>query len=106
MLTQAAVSGAQDWLLGLKENVIIGRLIPAQVDIPGMQELLNPTVLPEMAAVAPDGWLGVVEANPFGVGVDDGAVDTEFLRPCSGEWRRRSRSPTSHTSPVRQGRRA
>ena len=28
VLTQAAVSGAQDWLLGLKENVIIGRLIP------------------------------------------------------------------------------
>ena len=75
MLTTAAVSGAQDWLLGLKENVIIGRLIPAQVDIPGMQELLKPTVLPEMAAVAPGGWLGVVEASPFGG--DDGAVDTD-----------------------------
>ncbi|MEC9309234.1 MAG: DNA-directed RNA polymerase subunit beta' [Chloroflexota bacterium] len=32
VLTQAAVSGAHDWLLGLKENVIIGRLIPAQVE--------------------------------------------------------------------------
>ena len=79
VLTQAAVSGAQDWLLGLKENVIIGRLIPAQVDIPGMQELLKPAVLPEMAAVAPGGWLGVAEASPFGVGGDDEAVDTGFF---------------------------
>ena len=79
VLTQAAVSGAQDWLQGLKENVIIGRLIPAQVDIPGMQELLKPPVLPEMAAVAPGGWLGAVEASPFGVGGDDGAVDTGFF---------------------------
>ena len=32
VLTQAAVSGAHDWLLGLKENVIIGRLIPAKLE--------------------------------------------------------------------------
>jgi DNA-directed RNA polymerase subunit beta' len=29
VLTQAAVTGATDRLLGLKENVIIGKLIPA-----------------------------------------------------------------------------
>ena len=29
MLTEAAVSGKSDNLLGLKENVIVGRLIPA-----------------------------------------------------------------------------
>ena len=29
MLTEAAVSGKQDTLDGLKENVIVGRLIPA-----------------------------------------------------------------------------
>ena len=29
MLTEAAVSGRQDTLDGLKENVIVGRLIPA-----------------------------------------------------------------------------
>ena len=29
MLTQAAVEGKQDSLIGLKENVIVGRLIPA-----------------------------------------------------------------------------
>ena len=29
MLTEAAVSGKRDNLVGLKENVIVGRLIPA-----------------------------------------------------------------------------
>ena len=29
MLTQAAVEGKRDSLIGLKENVIVGRLIPA-----------------------------------------------------------------------------
>ena len=58
VLTQAAVSGAQDWLQGLKENVIIGRLIPARVEIPGMEELLKPQPMPEIEAISPGGWLG------------------------------------------------
>ena len=29
VLTQAAIEGKTDWLNGLKENVILGRLIPA-----------------------------------------------------------------------------
>ncbi|MEM7080710.1 MAG: DNA-directed RNA polymerase subunit beta', partial [Pseudomonadota bacterium] len=29
VLTEAAVTGKQDWLRGLKENVVVGRLIPA-----------------------------------------------------------------------------
>ena len=39
VLTEAAASGAQDNLLGLKENVIIGRLIPArtQMELPVME---------------------------------------------------------------------
>jgi len=41
VLTQAAVSGAHDNLLGLKENVIIRRLIPARVETPGMQDIIN-----------------------------------------------------------------
>ena len=63
VLTQAAVSGAQDWLQGLKENVIIGRLIPAQVKIPGMEELLKPKPVPEIAAVSPGGWLGASDGS-------------------------------------------
>jgi DNA-directed RNA polymerase subunit beta' len=68
VLTQASVSGAHDWLLGLKENVIIGRLIPARLQIAGMEKLLEPERAPELAAVAPGGWLGAVEpstANGF-----------------------------------------
>jgi DNA-directed RNA polymerase subunit beta' len=43
VLTEAAIEGKSDWLRGLKENVIIGRLIPAGTgyntyDEPGMIE--------------------------------------------------------------------
>ena len=40
VLTEASASGAVDHLLGLKENVIIGRLIPARVDaeLPTVEE--------------------------------------------------------------------
>jgi len=61
VLTQAAVSGAQDWLLGLKENVIIGRLIPARIEMPGMDQLLEPEIIPELS-MAPGGWLGIPSA--------------------------------------------
>ena len=57
VLTEAAVKGQQDYLLGLKENVIIGRLIPAQVEIPGMDELLHPQPALDMGAMAPGTWL-------------------------------------------------
>lgn len=38
ILTEAAVEGKKDWLRGLKENVIIGRLIPAGTGFPGHQQ--------------------------------------------------------------------
>ena len=59
VLTEAAVSGAHDTLQGLKENVIIGRLIPARVQIPGMDALLAPEPVPELAGIATGGWLGI-----------------------------------------------
>ena len=34
MLTEAAINGAKDKLIGLKENVIIGKLIPAGTGAP------------------------------------------------------------------------
>ncbi len=40
MLINAAVTGKMDRLEGLKENVIIGRLIPAGTGFEGMQEEL------------------------------------------------------------------
>ncbi|MFQ5933815.1 MAG: DNA-directed RNA polymerase subunit beta', partial [Dehalococcoidia bacterium] len=39
ILTEAALKGSVDRLLGLKENVIIGRLIPARLHIPELEEL-------------------------------------------------------------------
>ena len=61
VLTQAAVSGAHDWLLGLKENVIIGRLIPARVETPGMKEILEPRPKSDSSGLVPAGWLGMPE---------------------------------------------
>lgn len=38
VLTEAAIEGKSDWLRGLKENVIIGRLIPAGTGYNGYEE--------------------------------------------------------------------
>jgi DNA-directed RNA polymerase subunit beta' len=58
VLTDAAIRGARDDLLGLKENIIIGHLIPAgtgmyryqTVDIEGMDIPAAPEALPELPA--------------------------------------------------------
>jgi DNA-directed RNA polymerase subunit beta' len=57
VLTQAAVSGAHDWLLGLKENVIIGRLIPARLE--SLSSIVEPEREPllEIEDMVPAGWL-------------------------------------------------
>ncbi|MCH8090593.1 MAG: DNA-directed RNA polymerase subunit beta', partial [Chloroflexi bacterium] len=39
ILTEAALKGSIDRLVGLKENVIIGRLIPARMNIPELDEI-------------------------------------------------------------------
>ena len=41
VLTEAAITGATDHLVGLKENVIIGKLIPAGTGVQGRKELLG-----------------------------------------------------------------
>jgi DNA-directed RNA polymerase subunit beta' len=38
VLTQAALEGKKDYLRGLKENVLMGRLIPAGTGIPKYKE--------------------------------------------------------------------
>ena len=75
VLTEAAVRGQQDHLLGLKENVIIGRLIPAQVEIPGMAELLKPQPALDLAAVSPGGWLRAPSET------DEEGLDFDLLGP-------------------------
>ena len=49
VLTEAAISGDVDYLRGLKENVIIGRLIPARLDV--SQEGRDLLGLPERPAL-------------------------------------------------------
>ena len=56
VLTEAAIEGKSDWLRGLKESVIIGRLIPAGTGFGGFEEELraeagpHPDILEEEAA--------------------------------------------------------
>ncbi|MFM7171280.1 MAG: DNA-directed RNA polymerase subunit beta' [Cyanobium sp.] len=56
VLTEAAIEGKSDWLRGLKENVIIGRLIPAGTGFSGFEEELraeagpHPDILEEETA--------------------------------------------------------
>ncbi len=74
VLTEAALHGRSDYLRGLKENVIIGKLIPAGTGADRYQALQP--VLPEAAAVAA---LGI-----FGDGT--AATDEEMLPSNPAEW--------------------
>ena len=65
VLTEAAIEGKSDWLRGLKENVIIGRLIPAGTGFNAYEEAFRPS--PEDL---PDGD-GLESGNANGG--DDGA---------------------------------
>ena len=47
MLTDAAIRGAKDDLLGLKENIIIGHLIPAGTGMYRYQEVEMDIEVPE-----------------------------------------------------------
>jgi DNA-directed RNA polymerase subunit beta' len=53
VLTESAILGETDYLRGLKENVIIGRLIPARLDVsPEGRELLGISEPQALAATA------------------------------------------------------
>ena len=54
VLTDAAVSGQTDQLFGLKENVILGRLIPAGSGFNSFQNLEVSTAEPEVAEASDD----------------------------------------------------
>ena len=73
MLTEAAINGAKDHLIGLKENVIIGKLIPAGTGAPqnvaAMKERQRRLALEALAGEAVEG-LGGSEYNPF---LEDGS---------------------------------
>jgi DNA-directed RNA polymerase subunit beta' len=68
VLTEAAINGAKDHLIGLKENVIIGKLIPAGTGAPqnvaAAVERKRRAALEALAGEAIEG-LGEAEYNPF-----------------------------------------
>jgi len=68
VLTEAAINGARDHLIGLKENVIIGKLIPAGTGAPqnvaAAAERKRRLALEALAGEALEG-LGEAEYNPF-----------------------------------------
>ena len=47
VLTEASITGKVDWLKGLKENVIMGRLIPAGTGIPAYEAMEIEVDMPE-----------------------------------------------------------
>ena len=82
VLTQAAVSGAQDWLLGLKENVIIGRLIPARLNAASMDALAEAETLPELQLpggnwLTMDGGDGAANNDDVASLADDAVIEED-----------------------------
>ena len=68
VLTEAAINGAKDHLIGLKENVIIGKLIPAGTGAPqniaALKERQRRAALEALAGEELAGF-GEPEFNPF-----------------------------------------
>jgi DNA-directed RNA polymerase subunit beta' len=84
VLTEAAIEGKSDWLRGLKENVIIGRLIPAGTGFGGFEEELraeagpHPDILEEenagyrrMPNLRPDYTVELPTPSPAAAVLDD-----------------------------------
>ena len=77
VLTEAAINGSRDHLIGLKENVIIGKLIPAGTGAPAnlaaAAERRRRAALEALAGEAIEGLTGEAEFNPF---LEDGTGRT------------------------------
>jgi DNA-directed RNA polymerase subunit beta' len=76
VLTEAALQGKSDFLRGLKENVIIGKLIPAGTGSDMYQEVQP--LLPDATVVSALGYLGGEES--------EAVVDEEALPANPAEW--------------------
>jgi DNA-directed RNA polymerase subunit beta' len=92
VLTEAAINGAKDHLIGLKENVIIGKLIPAgsgaPANVAARKARERQAALEALAGEALEG-LGESEYNPFledgeGRGPDDEAAGLALAATIAG----------------------
>jgi DNA-directed RNA polymerase subunit beta' len=72
VLTEAAINGREDNLLGLKENVIVGRLIPAGSGFEEYRDTFVISEKPEAAAVAAAQGSAVVSSEPPVAAVGEG----------------------------------
>ncbi|NJR68754.1 MAG: DNA-directed RNA polymerase subunit beta' [Synechococcales cyanobacterium CRU_2_2] len=97
VLTEAAIQGKSDWLRGLKENVIIGRLIPAGTGFNAYEESISsnadfdfgydgPGILPDETELK-DVVLDDSTARAYGLdsGLDSRSMDLDMSgdRTCS-----------------------
>ena len=66
VLTEAAIEGKSDWLRGLKENVIIGRLIPQGTGFSGFEEELQKEAgpHPDILSEDPSGYRRTQNLRP------------------------------------------
>ena len=105
VLTEAAINGAKDHLIGLKENVIIGKLIPAGTGAPANVAARREADRRRAAEALAGGELPIAfgdEYNPFLEEAGDGIPDDDTARISAflaGPGRTRAgRGPTPPTS--------
>jgi DNA-directed RNA polymerase subunit beta' len=100
VLTEAAVNSEVDYLRGLKENVIIGRLIPARLDlteegrtfldIPEDEEEIDPI---SMLTGPADEFESEMSQGPFGLGIESQPEDLMAANGMSAEEFVEERAP-------------
>jgi DNA-directed RNA polymerase subunit beta' len=84
VLTEAAINGSKDHLIGLKENVIIGKLIPAGTGAPANVAIRREADRRRAAEALAGGELpaefGDTAYNPFLEDAQDGTPDDDTMR--------------------------
>ncbi len=95
VLTEAAIEGKSDWLRGLKENVIIGRLIPAgtgfnayeqpgDINDDGSLASSSPNYIPSIIGGNSDVIWDSGSRNSLATDEEDVIIDDETARALSG----------------------
>jgi len=88
VLTEAAITGATDHLRGLKENVIIGKLIPAGTGLEQRKQLRDKQRADRLAAAMSTSGIGALGMGGD-LDLDDGQMpedgDGSFMGDLGGE---------------------